>query len=223
MRKYLLVLVLAVALVLVVLPTIASAEPTHPTFRTFVNAGDVPSGSVLVLNATYKVTNDEDSGNVGYWALLNYNKHVQVWQVPDGTYYTVARYAGKWTTFAGALSPGAGVTQAADASGTFEGGYTATFTTGSPTPELTTTFAAGSPTLVSGQIGTYDFTGTQADILLGTYGAGQTGSSPSLDWLGTYFPGYANFTYLHWGWTYHYESQTWNNFDYGTTGDILAK
>jgi len=230
MRKYLFALVLAVAIVLVVLPTVAFAAPTHPTFGTFVNAGDVPAGSVLVLNITYKVTNDEDSGMVGYWALSDYNKQVKVWQVPDGSFYAIARYTGKWTTFAGALSPGAGVVQGADASGTFEGGYTATFTAGSSTPTFmarssTPTFTAGSFTSAFGNIGTYDFGGTKADVLLGTYGAGQTGSTPSFDWLGTYFTSsddFADFTYLNWGWTYHYRSQTWNNFDYGTTGDIVV-
>src|SRR3989344_8667242 len=80
-----------------------------------------PDHSALVLNIKHKVTNDEDSGNVGYWALDNYNKQVQVWQVSDGTFYAVARYAGDWQTFAGAKSPGAGTVQGNDASGTFQG------------------------------------------------------------------------------------------------------
>lgn len=106
----------------------ANAIPTHHTFGVFVNAGGVPHGSTLILNINYKVTNDEDSGNVGYWALDNYNKHVQVWQSPTGTFYAVTRYNGNWNTFAGAQSPGAGTLQSKDASGTFQGGYVATFT-----------------------------------------------------------------------------------------------
>ncbi|MCP8304090.1 MAG: hypothetical protein H3Z50_01255 [archaeon] len=139
----------------------------------------------------------------------NYNKHVQVWQAPDGTFYVVARYTGKWYTFAGALSPGAGVAQSKDAQGTFEGGYIATFT-------------ATGYTSAFGNIGTYDYGGTKADILLGTYGAGQTGPTTLFNFLSTYFTGASPLTLISWGWTYHYKSQTWNNFDYGTTGDIVV-
>jgi hypothetical protein len=200
-------------LLMICLPSLA--KPTHPTFGTFVNAGSVPAGSTLVLNVTYKVTNDEDSGNVGYWALANYNKQLQVWQGPDKiTYYVVGRYTGNWQTFAGALSPGSGVTQIRDASGTFEGGYFGTFT-------FTGAFNPGD-FKAKGNIGTVDFGGTKADVLLGTYGAGQTGPVDAFSVLDTYFPGYgATFSYINWGWTYHYRNQTWNNFDYGTTGDIV--
>lgn len=208
-----LILGIIVMITVVALASIGFAKPTHPTFGSFVNAGGVPSGSTLVLDITHKVTNDEDSGNVGYWALDKYNKHVQVWQAPDGTFYAVARYAGKWQTFAGALSPGAGTTQSKDASGTFEGGYTATFT------------ATSGCTSAFGNIGTFDYGGTKADVLLGTYGAGQTGPTTPFSFLSAYCTdddGFSDFAFLNWGWTYKYRSQTWNNFDYGTTGDIVV-
>jgi hypothetical protein len=212
MRK-ILVFAVAVALGIFILDGLATAMPTHATFGTFVNASVVPHGSKLVLNVTYKVKNDEDSGNVGYWALDKYNKSLQVWKAPDGLFYVVAKYAGKWKTFEGALSPGDGIVESGDASGTFEGGYVATFTfSGDFNPE-------GNKT--KGNIGTYDFGGTKEDVLLGTYGAGQTGSPEPFDALELYFPGHQDFTYIHWGWTYHYRNQTWNNFDYGTTGDIV--
>ena len=60
-------------------------------------------------------------------------------------------------------------------------------------------------------------------MLLGTYGAGQTGAIPSFDWT-SYFPSFGNFVQPSWGWTYKYRSQTWNNFDAshgGTSGDIV--
>jgi hypothetical protein len=120
----------------------------------------------------------------------------------------VSGYSGKWQTFAGALSPGAGTVQSKDGRGTFQGGYTGTFTA---PPGFTSAF---------GNIGTIDYGGTKADILLGTYGAGQTGPTP-FSFLSTYFPGWSGWTYINWGWTYHYKNQTWNNFDYGTTGDIV--
>ena len=56
---------------------------------------------VLVMNVTYKVTNDEASGNVGLWALQDYTRHVQVWRLPDGSFDWESRYEGRWTTFAG--------------------------------------------------------------------------------------------------------------------------
>lgn len=169
----------------------------------------VPDGATLVLNIKHKVTNDEDSGNAGYWALDNYNKHIKVWQLLDGTFYVVVKYEGKWNTFKGALSPGAGVAESKDASGEFEGGYTATFTATSFTSKF-------------GNIGTKDYGGSKADVLLGTYGAGQTGPTTPFSWLSTYFTGAASFNYLHWGWTYEYKHQKWVNFDTGTTGDIVA-
>jgi hypothetical protein len=190
------------------------AAPGHPPFGSFVNSSGVPAGSTLIMNVTYSVTNDEDSGDFGYWALDNFNKQLQVWQGPDKTsYYVVARYTGSFTTFAGALSPGAGAPVSKDATGQFEGGYVATFTfTGAFNP-------GGFKT--NGNIGTYDFGGTKADVLLQTYGNTQQGSPHTLDVLSLYFPGYASFNQTSWGWTYHYRSQSWNNFSTGNSGDIV--
>lgn len=201
---------LIIALIVVsAVVSVSFAKPTQPVHGSFVNEGGVPDESVLVLDITHKVTNDEDSGIVGYWALDNYNKQVQVWQAPDGTFYAVASYTGKWQTFAGALSPGAGIVQSHDASGTFEGGYTAKFSATSVTPAF-------------GNIETFDYGGTKADVLLGTYGAGQTGPITPFSYLNKYFTGVSGFAYLNWGWMYHYRSQTWNNYDYGNTGDIVV-
>lgn len=107
------------------------------------------------------------------------------------------------------VCPGYGATQSKDASGAFERGYIATF-------------AATGFTSAFGNIGTFDYGGTKADILLGTYGAGQTGPTTPFSFLSTYFTGASGFAYINWGWTYHYRSQTWNNFDYATTGDIVV-
>lgn len=204
-------------LLILVLPTMVlpvAAAPNHPPWGSFVNSGGAPAGSTLVVDVTYKVTNDEDSGNFGYWALDDYNKHVQVWQVPDGTFYVVARYAVQWQTFAGAKSPGAGVTQTKDASGTFEGGYVATF--------AATGFVSSPAYSKFGNIGTFDFGGSRADILKQTYGAGQTGPTKPFSFLSAYFVGTTGFTQSNWGWTYHYRSETWNNYASATTGDIVV-
>ena len=131
-RRFFGPLVAVVLLAGMALPTASAlAAPADP--GSFLNESGVPAGSVLCLNVTYKITNDEDSGNVGYWALDNYNKSVKVWQVPDGSFYAVAKYEGKWNTVAGALSPGAGTAFTQDGSGTFHGGYIATFTADSCT------------------------------------------------------------------------------------------
>ncbi len=173
------------------------------------NVNGIPEGSVLVLDITHKVINDEDSGNVGYWAIDNYNKHVKVWKLPDGTFYARASYEGKWKTFKGVPSPGAGISASRDASGEFEGGYTATFTAAANTPEF-------------GYIGIKDYGGTKADVLLGTYGAGQTGPTTPFSYLNTYFTGASNFNYIHWGWKYEYKNQKWINSDTVTAGDIIV-
>jgi hypothetical protein len=203
---------LIVAGLLSVMTPVSFASPSHPASGTFVNDAGVPTGSKLILNIALKVTNDEDSGNVGYWALDDYNKKVQVWQVSDGSFYSVVRYEGKWQTFATALSPGAGLSQANDASGTFEGGYIATFTG---------TFAPGNQK-TNGFIGSFDFGGSKADILLGTYGAGQTGITPTFSYLTAYFSGVSNFAQPNWGWTYQYRGQVWYNYASGTSGDIVV-
>jgi hypothetical protein len=174
-----------------------------------VFAADPQAKGKLVLNITYKVTNDEDSGNAGYWALDNYNRHIQVWQLPDGSFYGKGDYEGKWQTFAGARSPGAGLVQGNDAAGVMNGGWVGTFRVDS----FTSCF---------GNIGTFDFGGTKADVMLGTYGNGQTGPTTPASILNTYFPGYdATFTYISWGWTYKYKNQTWINSDVITKGDIV--
>jgi len=165
-----------------------------------------------VLNVCYNVVNDEDSGFVGYWALDNYAKTVQVWQDPNNptNFYAIATYCGTWQTFKGALSPENGVTEGADAIGPFQGGYFASFTyTGTVTPAW-------------GYIGFHDFGGTKADILLGTYGNGQTGATNVFDVYAKYFPSYSNWYYFNWGWTYTYGKQTWVNAATGSYGDIVV-
>jgi hypothetical protein len=168
-----------------------------------------------VLDVSALVTNDEDSGIVGYWALDSYCKTVQVWQDPNvpTNFYAIVTYNGAWQTFKGALSPQAGVLETKNAAGCMQGGYFASFTANSVTSKF-------------GYAGTFNNGGTKADILLGKYGAGQTGGSPTFDWTSKYFTGFANFNYINWGWTYSYgcgkQSQTWVNSASGNTGDIVV-
>lgn len=192
MKRFLLVAVLAMTLMLAMtVPALAKSGETQ---------------GKLVLNVTYKVTNDVDSGFFGNWALDNYVKHVQVWQTGENTFYVVASYEGKWQTFEGAPSPGAGVSQGDDASGTFQGGYTATFDYTGPVEKA------------AGYIGTHDLGGDET----------LSGITTPYSVLGEYFPGYTGFAYTDggdgWSWTYHYQSQTWLNaggVSAADSGDIV--
>ncbi|MHB8511963.1 MAG: hypothetical protein ACYDCC_07240 [Actinomycetota bacterium] len=173
-----------------------------------------PTGSTLVVDVVMITQNDEDSGNVGYWALDNYPKHVQVWQ-SGSSFYVDVLYAGTWQTFAGALSPGSGVAETQDATGPFFGGYVAT---------LTGSMLAKPTQSAFGVLGPYDFGGTKADVMKGTYGNGQTGPTNVVEWADFYFPSstIATFNFLQWGWEYRYQTQAWCNNSTGTTGDIVT-
>jgi hypothetical protein len=187
------------------------------------NSGDiVVSTQPLVLSIQYTVQNDEDTGLIGYWALDNYVKTVQVWSLGSDQYEAISTYSGTFTTYAGAKSPQNGVTEPTTETGTMYGEYVATFTATSFNP---------SNLVKSGNIGTYNFGGTQNDILLGTYSK-QTGDPASdvYDWLSAYFAGVpssgaGSFNDVSWGWSYTITSGTslvWNNNAVGNTGDIVT-
>ena len=180
-----------------------------------------------ILDITYTVQNDEDSGVGAYWALDHFNKeHVKVWQLPDGSFYALKTFDGIFVAPTGGANPGDGTqTQTESAFGKIKGGYVATFT-GTFTPGTNPT---------SGNIGTFNYDGTMSDILKGTYST-QTGSPNPYDWLGTYFTstnGFADFDQPHWGWSYTLDDKlqsstsmnqwcNYNGADGGNSGDILT-
>jgi hypothetical protein len=181
-------------------------------------------GATKILDVTYTVKNDEDSGVGGYWALDHFNEHLKVWQLTDGSFYALKTYDGIFAVPTGGSNPADGsYTQIESAFGNIDGGYVATFTG---------TFAPGSqPT--SGNIGTFNFGGTMSDILLKTYGNGQTGATPTFDWTSAYFSGFNNFAQPHWGWSYKLDSEfqssisvnqwcNYNSADGGNSGDIRS-
>jgi hypothetical protein len=183
-----------------------------------------PPGYVQVINAEMTVTDDEDSGFVGYWALDDYTKHIQVWEDPSGTeFYVAVLYQGTWHTFAGARSPEAGITELSDGTGSIKGGYIATMTGQMASPVTAPKH---------GTIGSYNFGGTQSDILLGTYGNGQTGATSVVDWRKFYFTSstISTFNYTDggnaWGWRYVGNTTTgpWCNTGLtpGGSGDIVT-
>lgn len=209
--------VLLIGMILIATSFVVLSAPVHAASQTATSVSVVassfgmsshPKGSTLVMNIVYTVIDDEDSGFSGYWAMDNYTKHVKVWLEPNGTYYATAQYEGQWTTYTGALSPENGAPEIL-ASGTFHGGYSM---------YITGTLSTGLK--MFGYIGSYNFSGTRSDIILGTYGAGQTGDATPYNWLSAYFePGFS-YSMPSWGWTYIYESQTWINSISGSSGDI---
>ncbi len=211
MKKIWVALSLSLVSMMMVIPVIA--KPSQPTWGTFLNSGDVPEGSILVLNIVQKIENSVDSGIVGYWALISYTRTIQVWETPEGDFYAIDSDNGKWYTFEGALSPFSGTEQTKDSSGTFHGGYVMMITgTFNPDPGFKT----------RGSIGTTNYGGTQGFIELGTYGAQGDPVLPGyFNWIETYFDGW-DYNYVAWGWTYNYRGQTWNNYDYGNSGDIVV-
>ena len=194
-----------------------------------------------VLNVQYNVQNDEDSGVSGYWAMDNYVKTVQVWSLGSNTYEVVATYKGTFTTYNNALSPQAGtpeVTGANGVTGTLYGEYVATFTAPSFNPNNLPAY---------GNLGTYNFGGTVADIQLQTYanqhytpyGQATPAIGKPYDVFNAYFPGYGTsdygpgtLDYVYWGWTYNLAptsgsgtpsaNSVWNNNAASNTGDIVV-
>ncbi len=189
---------------------VAAAVPTfaktsHTNVGKEVNASACNQSLPPVVNITYSVINDADSGTLGnVWANDNYIKTVQVWPQGNGTFCAVVRYEGQFVTYAGS-SPGAaydtGGTVGAGVQGTLTGGYTATFT----------------GTLADGLQ-------TTGDLGLKDYACGQSYTCPGLyDWLSIYFPNNAGFTDSYWGWNYQTGNNgSWVNAISGNNGDITG-
>ena len=208
MKKPLLVAAVAALTAAMLLPAIASAAPPHlgQNWGSYVNASTC-AGGTPVIDITYSVTNDSDSGLAGdWWAVDSYQKLVQVWRESDGTYCAVVHYAGQFTTLAGQESPGTTVPHLTGGfTGTMAGGYTATF------PYVLKS-NPGYPT--SGYIGSFNL------------GGGTGGNTAAFDWVSTYFvvtDGFVSFAQPTWGWVYQGGScGTWYNTSLGTTGDITC-
>jgi hypothetical protein len=211
-----------------------------------------PGSGVLVaptqvVNIVYTVQNDEDTGIYGYWALDNYQVNLQVWSLGSNQYQFVAQYKGTFTTFNGDLSPQTGTTESScpstGATGTLIGQIVGTFTatTFDPDGPLSNTQLTSFGTIAT----PFNFGGTQADLLLGTYSK-QSGdptynSATKIgytDVVGLYFPGYSNLNNQEWGFTYNYGNTViqsglnagqpdmnhiWNNNSALNTGDIIVQ
>jgi hypothetical protein len=141
-----------------------------------------PQGNKLVINVTYNIINEEDRAVCSwYWALDYRIVHLQVWQLPDGTYLAEESSVGLFYVPKGApqlidwltlqVRSGFGVLKSRDSWKVY----------GTLNP---TTFADGSPLKTKGYLGTVDYEGTVADILKGL---GAHGNPGYWDWASHYF------------------------------------
>ncbi len=142
----------------------------------------VPSNVLVlgpqVLNITLNITNDEIVGRMGYWALANYTRTIKGYRIlsANNTYFLIISLNGTWRTFAGALSPGNGIVEPANGSGTFLIRYSAI----EPYP-------LNNSAQLYGSLGNFNLNGSANDIVKGMY-ANQTGISPSsFQWTRRYF------------------------------------
>ena len=166
----------------------------------------------LVLDVTYRVQNDVDTGVKGNnWAFDSYTRAVHVWRKAPGRFCSASAYSGAFTTIAG-WSPGGKTQLPAGIRGTFKGSSVTMFRG---------TFAArGAP--LRGFLGVKDFACSSADE------KGQCGGT--WDWLRTYFTGIAGFRYAKYTFTYHATENgkgTWSDTLVGGkvrfSGDIRAE
>lgn len=151
----------------------------------------------LVLNVTYRVENDVDTGIKGNnWAFDSYRRAVHVWRKAPGRFCSASTYNGEFTSIEG-LSPGGKTQLPAGIRGSFKGSSVTAFRG---------TFAPrGEP--VRGFLGVKDFACTSADVkgqCTGTY-----------DYLREYFTGIAGFRYARYSFTYRATENgrgTWRDY-----------
>ena len=160
-----------------------------------------------VINVTEKVKNYVDSGTAGNWAIDNYMRHIQVWQVSTNSdnipsFCALVTYDGEFDAVAGQTGPGGTGVIGNDVDGDMEGGYRATFTGTLKSSPLWPTH---------GSVGTVD------------YGCNITGTTCSyVSWTGQYFDGVSSFAQPWWGWIYEADEHgTWINAITGNSGNIL--
>jgi hypothetical protein len=138
----------------------------------------------LVLNVTYRVVNDVDTGVKGNnWAFDTYTRAVRVWRKASGRYCSASTYRGTFETIAG-WSPAGKQQIPAGIRGTFKGSSVTTFRG---------TFAPRGAA-VRGFLGVKDFACTSADE------KGECGGT--WDWLRAYFTDISGFRYVRYAFTY---------------------
>jgi len=152
-------------------------------------------GGKMIVNVTYTITNDPDSGvNGNDWATDTIKRHMQVFDLGDGTYCAAVNDTGSFVTLAGDSPNGTGAVDAG-ISGRLNGGYVAMIpaATLDPSPAYAT----------HGNLGSFD-------------------SSARPSFL-SYFSGSPDWDFASWGWAYHTaKNGNWLNAAAGNSGDITG-
>ena len=161
-------------------------------------------GGKPIVNVTYRLYNDYDSGVSGNaWANDTVKRHLQVFKLGGGWYCAVTHDTGSFVTFAGA-SPGGTGTVAAGIKGVLNGGYTTTVFSG--------TLASKPAYKKHGNLGRFDLQCSDANTCPGAY--------PSYS---SYFSSTSGDDLAKWGWRYHTaKNGNWTNASTGNAGDITG-
>ncbi|HVU06251.1 MAG TPA: peptidoglycan-binding protein [Candidatus Paceibacterota bacterium] len=163
----------------------AVAHADVPASNECVNVGST------VVDTTYHIANDPDSGLAGNWALDNFDRHIQIW--PEADYFCAkATDIGTFTTTG--ISP-TGVTLSQPITGTMEGAV-----------------------VVKTMVAPNDSVAPIAnpDCSIANECDGLTGK-----WITYYFNSSVPNSGYSWGWTYAAPTgETWVNADSGNSGDI---
>jgi hypothetical protein len=151
-------------------------------------------GGKMVVNVTFQLFNDPDSGFFGDWAVDSLNRQLKVFDLGDGTFCATVNDSGSFVT-TGPNSPQLGAPLSAGITGVINGGY------------VTNVFGGTLDSLPAyatrGNLGSFDATGPRPSFL--SYFSSNTwdGGLPV------------------WGWTYHTaQNGNWVNASTGSFGDI---
>jgi hypothetical protein len=179
-----------------------------------------PSGD-QVLNVVYKIKNSLDAGlgqvdagaglnDYGYvwWAMIDYVAHVQVVELESGEFCATVRTDGSFESVGGTGPAGQGRLEPGVV-GTFQGGYTETFSG---------TFDNPSGMRTKGSIGTFDDDCDPSAV------DGNCDFAGSTRWLELYFSDVADFNFDEW-WGLIYragKNGVWVNAIDGNDGNITG-
>ena len=160
-------------------------------------------GGTMIVNVTYTLTNDFDSGVAGNaWANDTVKRHLQIFDLGDGTYCAAVNDTGSFVTFPGPSPQNTGAVSAGIV-GVLNGGYI--------TNDFTGTLVADPAYATHGNLGSFDLA---CDMSFNCNGA-----HPSfLSYVST-----SGWTQPAWGWTYHTaKNGDWVNAFGGNSGDITG-
>lgn len=199
---------LAAVLVALAATAVAVAAGGPTLDKADISAAACKTGHAkLLVNVTYKLVNDYDSGFAGNsWANDTITRQLRIWRSKDtGKFCAQARDAGGFVTFAG-TSPSGLSTVSAGIPGRLNGGYVTTSFSG--------TYAPTRPT--HGDLGTFDLQCTPAGDCPGAH--------PS---YADYFSSTSGDNLAQWGWIYKAQQHhgTWLNQDdtpAAASGDITG-